>query len=192
MGCIEVRPYSLEGRAVADYCVRAMPEDVEIVAIERVESLKPWQLYEKTRQELLQTLHQEDPSCVIGMEAWLWHGTAESKIKDLVASGFPDPPGLGKPGAKFSVDPRLAFIQARDEGPSSDGYVRLLLVRVAVGRAGESESLESPEGDPQQEKESLESIVSANGCEVSVLGDPEFPSTHRTKLYRFRMDGFCR
>lgn len=163
---IEVKPYSLEARAVADYCVRSMPDDLEIVAIERVESLKPYQQYETQRQSLMETLYAEDPNAVTGMEVWLWHGTQEGKIKDIVQSGFPPPPAPGQPGAMFSVDPRSAFCQAQSRTHTAHDEITLLLARVAVCRAGESD-----DGDRPGVHMAIESVVSANGCEISVLGN---------------------
>eukprot|EP00933_Yihiella_yeosuensis_P005330 TRINITY_DN109824_c0_g1_i1.p1 TRINITY_DN109824_c0_g1~~TRINITY_DN109824_c0_g1_i1.p1 ORF type:complete len:392 (-),score=36.18 TRINITY_DN109824_c0_g1_i1:112-1287(-) len=138
-----VKRKSLEGRALADYFLKSMPEDVDLRHILRIESRQPWRHYKIHRNDMYERLQNHD-DIVEHAEMYLWHGTDCSY--DTVERGFSNAHtnlGFNMYGAGFyfAVDPKMAhyFIRNSRKDPSSECTV--LLSRVAVGKCAEKKAL---------------------------------------------------
>ena len=69
----QVKPYSVEGTALAQYFRKGMPEDAQLANIYRVETAQPWQHYKLHRNEIYKRLAGQESS-MDGLEMYLWHG----------------------------------------------------------------------------------------------------------------------
>jgi hypothetical protein len=118
--------------AIADYFYEAMPENTELIWIERWESQKlflPYAAYRETVRSRLDWKLED-------LESWLFYGddhTEEILQNDFASSSVNLQLNNYGAGVYFARDPRLAHALVREVRRQSDAEFKILLCRVVVG-----------------------------------------------------------
>ena len=131
----EVLPYSVEGRALADYFLGVMPEDTQLQRILRIENRQSWRQFKVYRNEVYDKF-AKDNWHTDGIETYLWHGSdsvdAEATNGFDIAHANLDFNMYGA-GVYFASDPRLSHYFIRENRNRPHARCKQILARVVVG-----------------------------------------------------------